>query len=198
MNEKGVVTTCHEMKRRFVLGEINSSRFGYPTQQAQYMKDLLESGDYGLEYKAIQLHQRRYPHWASLPHNTLWTIVQFRLHKSEFEKIYTNQEESWKRLTDGTYKLIDAANNLDADPTRDPNISEVISACRGGKFNPIGITLHSQKGDDRYRVVEGSARLISLYICCINARLSQICTEEIELILGVSERCWKVFPPRGY
>jgi hypothetical protein len=184
-------TSWHEMRRRFVLGELASSRFGFSDDRKHMeVKALLESGDRAKECEDILRHRNHIDYWVSLPRETQWKIAYLRLTDHEFRRLRTFPGEGWRKHTNGSFRLVDAAVAIEIDPDRDPDVAAVISACQSGELNSVGITLHSQPALDVYTVVEGSARLVALFLCCVKAQLVDHCASDIEVILGVSQNRW--------
>jgi len=182
----------HEMARRFAIGEVNSGFF-FSQNETDKKKtlQLLTSGDYSLECLGIQNHRRtRGPFVDSLPRDTGWSLAKLRMSEDEFKQLRTVNVDGWVRYTNGSLRLIDAAFFLAANPEADPRVTEVIGACKQGQIELCGITLFGRTADGPLTIVEGKARLVSLYITHVKQQSCPHRLEEIEIALGLSEANW--------
>lgn len=182
----------HEMARRFAIGEVNSGFF-YSADEAERKKtlQLLTSGDYDLECSGIQRHQQtRGGFIDSLPRDTEWHLAKLPMSADEFEKLRTVNVDGWVRYTNGSLRLIDAAIFLEANPQADPRVTEIISACKQGRIELCGVTLFGGTTDGPLTIVEGTARLVSLYLTCVKQRSCPLSLEDVEITLGLSKARW--------
>ncbi len=191
-------TTWHEMHRRWTLGELDSTTFGVGRENQEAVRTLLESGNETFESKGILSHHKRINYWNSLPADTEWKTARLELTDLEFERIRTIQDpQGWGFLTNGSYKLVDAALNIESGTRVDARISGAVSALSLGSLNLTGITLHSTLGSEVYTVAEGSARLVALYLCCVKNVPKPQCIDAIDVIWGVSKARWIWSPSHG-
>jgi len=182
----------HEMARRFAVGEVNSGFFFSPDEiDKKKTLQLLTSGDYNLECLGIENHRKtRGPFVDSLPRDTGWYIAKLRISENEFEHLHTVNVDGWVRYTNGSLKLTDAAIFLEANPEADPRVTEVIGACKQGRIELCGITLFGRTTDGPLTVVEGTARLVSLYLTQVRQRSCPLKLDDFEIVLGLSEANW--------
>jgi hypothetical protein len=182
----------HEMARRFAIGEVNSGFFFSPDEtDRKKTLQLLTSGDHDLERLRIQRHQRtRGGFIDSLPRDTEWHLAKLPMSADEFELLRTVNVDGWVKYTNGSLRLIDAAIFLEANPEADPRVTEIISACKQGRIELCGITLFGRTTDGPLTVVEGTARLVSLYLTCAKQRSCPLSLEDVEIALGLSETRW--------
>ena len=183
------------MARRFAIGEVHSEFF-YSKDESikQETIKLLTSGNHELECRGIQKHTFRRRYIVDLPNDTQWHIAQLRLSEEEFARLRTVKITGWEEYTNGSFKLIDAANYLDANPNRDPRVAAVISACEKGKLCMYGITLLGKTLTSPLTIVEGTARLVAIYLKCVQNKSSPLCTEKIEVVIGLSDSTWCFSP----
>jgi hypothetical protein len=182
----------HEMARRFAVGEVHSGFFFSQDEiNKQETLQLLTSGDRGLECLGIQNHRKtRGPFVDSLPGDTEWFLARLRLSEDEFVRLRTVNVDGWIKYTNGSLGLIDAAIFLQANPDVDPRVTAVVSACKQGRIELCGITLFGRTMDGPLTIVEGTARLVALYLTCVQQVLCPLCIEEIKIILGLSQANW--------
>ncbi len=190
--------SAHEMARRFAIGEINSNFFH--SKDEPYKQEtvrLLTSGDPTREVQGIQRHwQTRRAFVNSLPGDTQWNLARLDLAKDEFARLETIRDTGWINYTGGSLKLVEAANSLQLNPNRDPRVAAIVSACKQGKLDLRGITLLGQTDVGPFTIVEGSARLVALYLCCVLSTSSPICANDIEVVVGLSPTRWSWSQPR--
>ncbi len=184
--------TEHEMDRRFAIGEVHSQFFFSPDESIiQETLSFLTSGDHELERRGIQRHWRSRGGFVnSLPEDTEWSLAKLRLTENEFVQLHTVNVNGWVSYTSGSLRLIDAAIFLQANPSRDPRVSAIISAFNQGQFEICGITFFGQTIEGPFTIVEGTARLVALYLNCVQKNTSPLCMEEIEVVLGLSHSNW--------
>ncbi len=182
----------HEVLLRFAIGEVNSDFAPEDQEYRQRTLSLLVSGDPILESEGIERQlQLRRQFLHSIPTDTQWGLANLGLTKAEFSPLYTIREEGWIKLTGGTLRLIDAANLINSDPTRDRRIAAVVSSCKQGRLELRGVTLLTQTERGPFTIVEGTARLLALYLCCILGASSPHCSEDLEVAVGLSKSTWR-------
>ncbi|MCX5848405.1 MAG: hypothetical protein NTW65_03005 [Deltaproteobacteria bacterium] len=184
--------TAHEMARRFAVGEVNSQFF---FSQDESIKNetlqFLTSGDYALECIGIQRHwESRGIFIKSLPKDTEWSLAKLRLSENEFAQLRTVNVDGWINYTSGSLRLVDAAIFLHSNPTIDPRVMAVISSCNQGMFEICGITLFGQSFERPLTIVEGTARLVTLYLNYVQKKSCLIYNNEIEVVVGLSHSNW--------
>jgi len=184
--------TAHEMARRFALGEVHS-RFFFPHEESveQETIQFLTSGDYTLERRGIERHWKSHgPFVDSLPKDTDWHLAKLNLSEDEFSIFHTVNVDGWIRYTNRSLKLIDAAIYLQANPGCDQRVDAIISAFKKNQFEFTGITLFGQKMEGPLTIVEGTARLVALYLNCFQKNIRALCDEEIQVVIGLSQAKW--------
>lgn len=184
--------TEHEMARRFAIGEARS-QFFFSQEELKKQETLhfLTSGDHDLERRGIQRHWKTRGSFVnSLPKDTEWSLAKLSLSEDEFARFRTVNVDVWLIYTNGSLMLIDAAIFLQENPSRDKRVAEVISACKQGQLEICGITLFGRALEGPLTIVEGTARLVALYLNCVQKNLSLLCAEEIEVVLGLSDSNW--------
>ena len=185
--------TEHEMARRFAIGEVHSRFFFTPEESIRREAlSFLTSGYHKLECRGIEQHWKaRGTFVKSLPADTVWSLAKLRLSENEFAQLHTVNVDGWVSYTNGSLRLIDAAIFLQANPGRDPRVSAIISACNQGQLEICGITLFGQTLNGPFTIVEGTARLVALYLNCVQKNTSPLCTDEIDIVLGLSSSKWR-------
>ena len=184
--------TKHEMVRRFAIGEVYS-QFFYTRNESIRREALsfLNSGDHELECRGIAQHQRsRGIFVKSLPADTVWSLAKLSLSENEFSKLHTVNVDGWVGYTKGSLRLIDAAIFLQEYPDIDSRVSGIISACKQGQLEICGITLFGQTLNGPFTIVEGTARLVALYLNCVQKNTSPLCSDEIDIVIGLSSYRW--------
>ena len=182
----------HEMARRFAIGEVNSGFFfSQDATDKQKTLQLLVSGDFELECFGIQNHRRTRGHFVdTLPKDTEWHLARLRLSEDEFVRLRTVADDGWRKYTNGSLKLIDAATFLQTNPKVDSRVTAMIAACDQGRIELCGITLFGITLDGPLTIVEGTARLVALYLTCVKAMSCPLNLQDIEVILGLSAAPW--------
>jgi hypothetical protein len=185
--------TKHEMVRRFAIGEVYSHFFSQDEPYRQETLNFLTSGNDELERCGIQRHWgwSRGAFVSSLPNDTEWSLARLRLSEDEFARLRIVNGGGWMRYTDRSLRLVDAAIFLQANPGCDRRVAEIISALNRGQCEMCGITLFSHSLEGPFTIVEGTARLLALYLNCIQKKSTILCTEEIEVVLGLSHSNWR-------
>ena len=185
--------SAHEMARRFAIGEVTSQFFA--SGDHRYREEtlaFLASGDKGLELEGIRRHHKtRGSFVKSIPPSTRWHIARLELSMDEFQRLNTIRDTGWIDLTNSTLKLVDVAQLMEKDPGRDPRLAEVITACKRGRLELRGITLFGQTEEGSLTIVEGTARLVALYLACVLRKASPHCAQNVEVVLGISDTTWR-------
>ncbi len=181
--------SSHEMARRFAIGEVNSSFFhSNDERHRQETLQLLQSGNLMSEIEGIRRHRlTRAALVDSVPSDTEWNLARINLSKEEFAQLQTIRDPGWINHTGGTLRLVDAATSLQADPGRDNRVTDVVSACKQGQLELRGITLLGQSLSGPFSILEGTARLVALYLCCVISTVGPYCGEDMEIMLGLSQ-----------
>lgn len=184
--------TSHEMARRFALGEVRSQYFFSQDESVkQETIQFLVSRDYATERLGIERHWRTRGSFVnSLPKDTEWCLVKLNFTEKEFSFFQTVNVDEWIKYTNGSLKLIDAANFLQTNPTCDPRVDSVILTFNESQFETVGITLFGQKKEGPLTIIEGTARLVTLYLNCVQKNLP-LCHENIEVVIGLSQEKWR-------
>ncbi len=187
--------TFHEMLRRFAVGEVRSYSF-YKAPNDEHRKEslcLLMSGEQDQEHEGIHrvLEGRR-----SVVNNLLQLRLKYYLANlpithSQFSVIKTYNDRNWVRYSGGTRKLIDAASYLRDAPGEDNRVDKIISAFKRGDIEMQGITLVKESETGFFTIFEGNARLVAVYLCCVDEQSSPICKSEVEVVLGISAISWE-------
>jgi hypothetical protein len=191
MNIKENITK-HEMARRFAMGEVRSQFFfSQEEENKEETLHFLNSDNFNFERLGIQRHWKSRGNFVnSLPEDTEWSLAKLRLSEDEFVRLHTVNVDGWVSYTSGSLRLVDAAFFLQANPERDPRVSAIISACNQGQLEICGITLLGRTIEGPFTIVEGTARLVALYLNCVQKNTSPLCMEEIEVVLGLSHSNW--------
>jgi len=181
------------MERRFAIGEVYSYYFCPDELYRKETLNFLTSGDYALERLGIQRHWEwsRRDFVNSLPNDTEWSLAQLRLSEDEFARLRTVNDGGWISYTDGSLRLVDAAIFLQANVHVDQRVAAVISACNQGQCEMCGITLFGHTLEGQLTIVEGHSRLVALYLNSVQKQSTTLCTEEIEVVLGISCSKWR-------
>jgi hypothetical protein len=178
------------MVRRWAIGEIYSQFFQAPDEESKKETlRLLTSENSELEVEGIErFYQQsgREAFVASIQEGKDWFLSKMSLSSNEFQLLRTNNSAGWGRYSAGTFKLVDAANFLQANSDCDPRVKGVIAGCKRGTLEMTGITLVEQTPPSSYTIVEGNARLVALYLCCVVCKSGPYCGDSVEVVLGVS------------
>jgi len=174
------------------MGEVNSGFFFSQDEvDRNRTLQLLTSGNYTDERSGIRNHQiTRGGFIKSLPQDTKWYLAKLHMSEDEFGRLRTVNVDGWVNYTKGSLMLTDAAIFLEASPQADQRVTEIVDACKQGTIELCGITLFGRTTDGLLTVVEGTARLVSLYLTCVKQRSCQLNLEDIEVVLGLSETRW--------
>ncbi len=184
----------HEMARRFAIGEVNS-QFFFSEDEATKRETLrcLRSGDRELERVGIQSHWRtRGPFIESLPKFTSWHVATLGLDEAQFLTLRTVSDAGWMKYTNGSRKLVDAARFLHLNPDADRRVRAIVEAHQHGQAERCGITLLGKRRTGPFTIVEGTGRLIALYLTNIHAKPPLgFELKEIEIVVGLSWWNWR-------
>lgn len=195
-------TDVCEMRRRFALAEIDSDVLKQtdttspnakrlPREEKERLKNMLMSDNSRDVCNAISEHV----HGGYVYRNFIvpkvvkdWYVAQLDATLDEFKRLRVINTPSWGFLSNGTYELSIAANNP-MIRVKVPRIKEIISiVLNGGSINLTGITLicgEGEKTEGPWTIVEGHARLVTIYLQ-LNGHLPTQCKyKEIEVVLGV-------------
>lgn len=187
------------MKRRFCIGEIDSSFFNPPSQTCRLRTlHLLESECATDWEEGIRQFINRKGLFCSLPENAKWYTAEMPLVKKEFKKLKTICESDckggWCSYTKRSHSLVYAAERLNEGEICDPRLEEVLASVKRGNVETRGITLIAQSRCGPYTIVEGHARLVALYLCRVAGRASP---GSMEITLGISREKWIFSPDEG-
>jgi len=179
--------TSHEMLRRFAIGEVFSEFYDTPTDEHRNKTLLLlKSGEQNKEIEGIKRAlAKRQCLVKSLP-PAKWYLANLPLTHNQFSAIHTINDPGWVSYSGGTHKLIDAANNLRDAPGKDKRVDAIMSTFKQGNVEMQGITLIGQSKEGPFTIVEGNARLVSVYLCCMYEHSSPIRQSNIEVVLGIT------------
>ena len=111
----------------------------------------------------------------------------------EMRLLKTIQDTGWTTYSRGSHILSDAANYLSTNPEADERVTSIVDGVREGHVELQGITLiaHSEAGP--YVIVEGTARLVAVYVQCVIQQNRDL-GDHIEVVLGISEEVWQWSP----
>ena len=187
--------------RRWALGEIDSKFFGGNDSQARMARELLTSTneqDICQGIRQFLKHSTR-PNMAGLlssfPRDTEWHEARLEIMLSEFENLRTMAIRKWGELSQGTFRLVTAAEAFGKTPELDSRITSIRESLRNGTASLIGITLMAESLTGPYTIAEGHGRLVAHYLDCVIKQNSSYCPTEIEVILGITSTPWKFSPP---
>ncbi len=184
--------TCHEMFRRFAVGETFSEFYHAPNDEhRKETLSLLKSGEQNQEIEGIKRALARRQFLVnSIPREAKWHLANFPVTPDQFYALQTINDPGWVRHSGGTQKLIDAATNLRDAPSTDPRVDAIVSAFKQGNVEMQGITLIGQSEEGPFIIGEGHGRLVSVYLCCVNEQSRQKRQSEIEVVLGITPIRW--------
>lgn len=183
------------MKRRFVIGEVNSGFFVGTRSEKIETLSLLKSGDPIKEKEGINRHQNRTAYFNSLPNDTRWYVSTLPIDKSQFDELWTLKGvEEWMKYTNSSYKLCDAAKFLNENPNEDERVGSIISALETNHIELTGITFMAQAEDGPFVIVEGTGRLVAIYCKYIIKGISDFENNEIDVVVGLSKKNWYFWP----
>jgi len=184
--------TYHEMLRRFAVGETYSQFYTpFKKRRREETLRLLQSGDRTQETKGIKrVLKGRKSFIKSFPQNTLWYLAAMPVTVAFFSAIKTVNYSGWLGHSGGSRKLIDAAINLCNKTRKDKRVDAIVSAFKQGTVEMQGITLIAGSEKGPFTVAEGNARLVALYLCCLNGQNNAIGEQQCECVLGISKSRW--------
>ena len=185
--------TFQEMLRRFAVGETFSEFYHPPNDEHRKQTlRLLKSGEQNQEIEGInRALDRRGFLVNSIPREAKWHLANLPVTLDQFSVLQTINDPGWIRHSGGTQKLIDAATNLRDAPGTDPRVDAIVAAFKQGNVEMQGITLIGQSEEGTFTVAEGTGRLVSVYLCCVDDQSSPMCQSEIEVVLGMTPIRWE-------
>ena len=117
-----------------------------------------------------------------------WYVAQLDATLDEFKRLRVIRTPFWGCLSKDTYELTIAATNP-MTRVKVPRIEEIISmVSNGGSINLTGITLICAEGEKTvgpWTIVEGHARLITIYLQLNGDLPIRYKSKEIEVVLGI-------------
>lgn len=174
-----------EMRRRFALAELDSSVFTkkdtaspngmiLTEKEKEELRTKLLSGNCQEVSDAIGKHR----HGAYVYQNIIlprkvkdWYLADLDAIPDEFKNLQVVRTGYWRCISNGTYKLTEAANNLIKKESVDPQtkrIKDTISILNNGSsINLEGIILVCKESDEStgpWEILEGHARLVAIYL----------------------------------
>jgi len=175
------------MLRRFAIGEVFSEFYDIPTDEHRNKTLLLlKSGEQNKEIEGIKRALAgRQCLVDSLP-QAKWYLANLPVTHSQFSTIQIFNSHEWVCYSGGTHKLIDAATNLRDAPGKDKRVDAIVSAFKQGNVEMQGITLIGQSENGPFTIAEGNARLVAVYLCCVDEQTRPISQSEIEIVLGIT------------
>ncbi|MCG6537998.1 MAG: hypothetical protein L7F78_25605, partial [Syntrophales bacterium LBB04] len=76
-------------------------------------------------------------------------------------------------------------------PGEDRRVDPIISAFKKGQVEMAGITLFGSTREGPFTIVEGTGRLVAVYLRNIAEPFSPRLQDEIEVVLGLSATRWR-------
>lgn len=184
--------TFHEMLRRFAIGEVFSEFYDTPTDEHRNKTLLLlKSGEQNNEIEGIKRSLvRRRCILQSFPQEAKWYIANLPVTRDQFSAIKIFPNEKWADYSGESHKLIDAATKLRDAPGKDKRVDAIVSAFKQGNVEMQGITLMCQSEEGPFTIAEGNARLVAVYLCCMDKQAGPDCQDELEIVFGLSSTPW--------
>ena len=195
-------TDLCEMRRRFALAEIDSNVFKQENtailngkhltgEEKERLRNMLMSNNPQDVCNSISEHV----HGGYVYRNIIapkmvkyWYVAQLDATLDEFKRLRVIRTPFWGCLSKDTYELTIAATNP-MTRMKVPRIEEIISmVLNGGSINLTGITLICAEGEKTvgpWTIVEGHARLITIYLQLNGDLPIRYKSKEIEVVLGV-------------
>lgn len=176
-----IPTDVCEMRRRFALAEIDSSVFTQENTSLPNATPLTEEGNKRLRNMLLSSNFREvcnaiseHVHGGYVYQNLIlprmvknWYIAHLDATLDDFKQLRVAPTGYWRGLSNGTFKLTDAANNpMTGADQQTKRIKEIISTLESeGSINLEGIILvcqesHGSRGP--WEIVEGHARLVAI------------------------------------
>ncbi|MCX2477776.1 hypothetical protein OQY15_01665 [Pedobacter sp. MC2016-15] len=177
----------HEVLRRWAVGEVYSEFFNPAFESTrQETLTMLLSGSHYLEKEGISnVLELKQGLVDSISLYINWYRALLELKKSDLDLVYTLQLPGWKRNTDGSYLISDAARNLNKLPYLDARVSGIYRALKNQDVKLEGITLLAVDKVGPYVAVEGTGRLTSIYMIHALDHLEISENNEVEVTLGL-------------
>lgn len=195
-------TDVCEMRRRFALAEIDSIVFTQTDTAPLNAKHLIKEEKERLRNMLLSNNSRdvcnaisEHVHGGFIYQNIIvprmvkdWYIAHLDATLDEFKQLRVIRTPFWECLSNYTYDLTIAANNPKTR-VKVPRIEEIISILlNGGPINLTGITLICEEGEKTggpWEIVEGHARLVTIFLQLNGYLTTQYKYKEIEVVLGV-------------
>ena len=177
----------HEVLRRWAVGEVYSQFFN-PTYESNREEALgmLLSGNHYLESEGINnVLELKRGLVDSISLYINWFKAILEINRSDLDLVYTLQLPGWKRNTNGSYLIADAAKNIRQSPNLDCRVSGIYKALKDKAVKMEGITLLAVDKIGPYVAVEGTGRLTSIYMAQQLDHLNLIDNNQIEITLGL-------------
>ncbi|CAM4405909.1 hypothetical protein SAMN06265348_11792 [Pedobacter westerhofensis] len=177
----------HEVLRRWAVGEVYSEFFNpvYESSRQETLTMLL-SGSHYLEKEGIDhVLELKQGLVDSISLYINWYRAILELNKSDLDMVYTLQLPGWRRNTDGSYLISDAARNISQVPHLDSRVTGIYRALKNKEVKLEGITLLAVDKVGPYVAVEGTGRLTSIYMAQQLDHLDIMDNNEVEVTLGL-------------
>jgi hypothetical protein len=177
----------HEVLRRWAVGEVYSE-FYNPVNDYNRSTTLskLISGNFSSEQEGINtVLEFKQGLVDSISQHINWYRALLEINKSDLDLIYTLQLPGWKRNTEGSYLISDAARNIRALPRLDSRVTAIYRAYKQQTVKLDGITLLAVDKIGPYVAVEGTGRLTGIYIAQYFDQLEMLPDNHIEVSLGL-------------
>jgi hypothetical protein len=177
----------HEVLRKWAIGEVYS-RFFNPTEEVTRKKtlEMLQSNNYVLQKEGIdQVLEVKKGLINSMSLYIKWYKAILELTRSDLDLVYTLQLPGWKRNTNGSYLIADAAEMIYKTPKLDNRVNSIYQSFKKNGVCMEGITLLAVDKIGPYVAVEGTGRLTSLYILQQIEQIHILKNNNIEITLGI-------------
>lgn len=183
-----------EMHRRFAIGEVYS-QFTPALDQAWQEETLrlLKSGDPLSESLGIKRGLARRDNYVeSIPQDTKWYLAELSVMEQEFRQLRVVNDPEWVRRAGPEKSLVSAANFLSLNPGADPRVDSIAAAFQKNNVELIGITLFGKSETGPFTVVEGTGRLVAIYLNQLKPGVMAGAKplEIVEIVVGISNTHW--------
>ena len=122
----------------------------------------------------------------SLSEKWTWYLASLTISAKEFASLYTNDDVKWRRYTNNTLRLIDAAGFLAGYPGEDRRIDGILGKLTCDCYvNSSGITLLKRDNGDGYDIEEGNGRLAAICIHYLIRKANEPRVSEIDVVVGL-------------
>jgi hypothetical protein len=179
-----------EMIWRWARGEVDSPEF-FPAEDSyrREVREKLEQNDPVLNEKGVSAfikRSRRGVGPISLSEKWTWYLASLTISAKEFASLYTNDDVKWRRYTNNTLRLIDAAGFLAGYPGEDRRIDGILGKLTCDCYvNSSGITLLKRDNGDGYDIEEGNGRLAAICIHYLIRKANEPRLSEIDVVVGL-------------